>query len=83
MKGWHCGTIEWAINLAKWSPERLVNRFDLCLRFRSGEAGLYNYFPFAFKISTNAPQAEIVGIEGPNRITELHLEEVAPEWRGG
>jgi hypothetical protein len=45
------------------------------------EAGLYNYFPFAFKVATNAPQAEIGEIEGPNQITELHLEDVAPDWR--
>jgi hypothetical protein len=71
------------VNLANWSPERLVNRFDLGMRFRSGEAGFYDYFPFAFKISTNAPQAEIGKIEGPNQITELHLEELSPSGGGG
>ncbi|MGO8976252.1 MAG: sulfotransferase family protein [Steroidobacteraceae bacterium] len=70
------------INLTNWSPGQLVNRFDLRLRFRSGEVGLYNYFPFAFKVSVNAPQAEIGEIDGSNQLTELFLEQVAPDWRG-
>jgi hypothetical protein len=70
------------VNLANWSASRLLNRFDLRLRLRAGQAKLYGYFPFAFKFSADAPQAEIGEIERPDQVIELLLEQVAPDWRG-
>jgi len=70
------------VTLANWSPSQLVDRFDLRLRFRSGEPRLYGYFPFAFKLAANAPQAEIGEIEAAGQVTELCVEQIAPEWRG-
>lgn len=69
-------------NLANWSAKRLLDRFDMRLCFRSGDARLYGYFPFVFEISANAPQAEIGEVEGPDQVIELLVEQVAPDWRG-
>lgn len=70
------------VTLADWSPSQLMDRFDLRLRFRSGDARLYGYFPFAFMVAGNAPQADIGEIEAAGQVTELYLEQIAPDWRG-